>query len=70
MIKEEDLVEALISRGEIRKEYGFAKVEKAQLKHDGRCHGSCCYCQTCLRDYDECVCNHNEWIDIINGISK
>ena len=23
-------------------------------------HGSCCTCQDCGEDYDDCVCSHNE----------
>lgn len=26
-------------------------------------HGSCCTCQTCGRDYDDCVCEHNDTLD-------
>ncbi len=28
-------------------------------------HGTCCTCQDCGHDHDECVCNHNEILHII-----
>ncbi len=30
-------------------------------------HGSCCTCQTCGRDYDDCVCYSNGLIETIDG---
>jgi len=30
-------------------------------------HGPCCTCQICGRDYDYCVCEHNEIEHMINN---
>ncbi len=31
-------------------------------------HGSCCTCQFCFFDYEQCVCAHNEHLKAINEI--
>ena len=32
-------------------------------------HGSCCTCQTCGWDYDNCVCDHNRILSAINSLA-
>ena len=31
-------------------------------------HGSCCTCQNCGYNYDNCICNHNEHLKAIKEI--
>jgi len=63
MIRKEDLLEILYQRGELKRDHGFSKI--APIKPN---HGSCCSCQDCGQFYDDCVCTHNEWIDIITTL--
>ncbi len=30
-------------------------------------HGNCCTCQTCGQGHDECVCDHNELLQALEG---
>jgi len=47
------------------KEYGFIRsTEKIAPIKPG--HGPCCTCQTCGQDYDDCVCETNQIIDLVH----
>lgn len=32
-------------------------------------HGNCCTCQDCGYGHDECICEHNDWVDAVNGFT-
>jgi hypothetical protein len=49
----------------LKKEYGLKKIDKIELKH-----GTCCTCQDCGQSHDNCVCEHNEWVEFILGNMK
>lgn len=63
MISKKTLIDALIKKGCIKNE--FKKIEKIQITH-----GICCQCKTCGRYHDECVCEHNEWVDFVNDLKE
>lgn len=31
-------------------------------------HGSCCTCQICGHHHDDCICYHNEFVDIFEKL--
>ncbi len=33
-------------------------------------HGSCCCCQTCGQQYDDCVCSHNELLAALMALEQ
>lgn len=39
-----------------------------KLSHIKPSHGPCCTCQTCGHHHDDCVCGHNEILDILNDL--
>ena len=63
-IDKEKLIEYLVQQGYLIPEYGYKKVPSRKPGH-----GSCCTCQTCGQHHDDCVCNHNEWIDKIEELT-
>jgi len=62
-ISKKSIVDVLIEQGYIKKEYGFVKIKKVEMSH-----GECCCCRDCGQFHDDCVCGHNEWIDIITNL--
>jgi len=59
-IKVSDLIPFLQDWGELKLHYGLNKI-----KHEIPYHGNCCCCQKCGQSYDDCVCSHNEWVEIL-----
>jgi hypothetical protein len=64
-VLKEDLIELLFQNGDLKREYGFKKVDPIKASH-----GSCCCCIECGQHHDECVCTHNEWIENIDKITR
>ena len=63
-IDKQKLIDYLFSENELQSKYGYNKVEPIKPTH-----GSCCTCQTCGRNYDDCVCDHNDWIDRLESFT-
>lgn len=64
-VKLEDVIKFLMEETGDLLVHGFKKVEFIKPKH-----GSCCTCQKCGYNYDDCVCWHNEVVDVINKWEK
>jgi len=65
-VKLEDVIKFLTEEsGDLKIEHGLEKVDFIKPGH-----GNCCTCQTCGQYHDDCVCWHNDVIDIINGWEK
>lgn len=46
--------------------YGTFKNDSLSIiGHIKPTHGNCCTCQTCGYSHDDCVCEHNHWIDFL-----
>lgn len=41
---------------------------KKKIDHIKPGHGPCCTCQTCGYHHDDCVCLHNELLDVLNSL--
>ena len=54
------LIEKLISDGDLKKSE-LISIEKHQ-------HGTCCYCRDCNYLHDDCICEHNRLLKIINDV--
>ena len=76
MNKNKEIVDTFIKNVEIDKildvliEHGYLKGKTflpKDLVPSG--HGSCCYCGTCGKYHDDCVCNHNELLEAIYNIA-
>jgi len=71
-------VEAILAQGkqQERKRIVTDLVEARLLKadkplaHRKPTHGPCCTCQTCGHHHDDCVCNYNELLRIVNPDAK
>lgn len=59
-ISKDDVVSLLKEWSELKGEEKIAHVKPG--------HGPCCTCQTCGYHHDDCVCSHNELLDVLNNL--
>ena len=64
-IKKVDIINLLISEGYIKEYLGYKLAERIKPSH-----GNCCTCQTCGQGHDDCVCDHNRWIENIENLTS
>lgn len=55
------LADFLFSEGLLKPEYGVAM---AMTRNNGKGCG-CCYCGECGYHNDDCICEHNRWIEFL-----
>jgi len=66
-IKKQDLIDYLIKEGYLKEEIGFKKVLKGKDLSDFSEYRICRKCGGVKDERDNCYCEHNNWVDIINS---
>ncbi len=49
---------------ELKDDLDFRNYPPKKIEIRKPTHGNCCTCQACGHPHDECVCRHNELVDI------
>lgn len=65
MIDKNKLIQYLYDEGHL-KQLSAVKIEKS---YDTRGRCGCCYCSFCNRHHDDCVCEHNNWVEILDKLT-
>ena len=64
-VRFEDVIKLLIEYDDLLPDFPLMKRKLIKPTH-----GNCCTCQKCGHGHDECVCSHNEIVDIIDKWEK